>query len=123
MILDPKRIDAETDRFLHGLKKRFRKYAAKEAVPAYYARFPLDVIVIDVAYLREQGLLKPDPVIFAALHELHHALHPRSSSNRDAWDWASTMIRLMKRRGYVSPQFSKTRGDIEPSRRTRRKRS
>ena len=120
MIIDPKKIDAETNRFLRGLRKRFEKYAAKERIPAYYARPPFDLIVIDAEYLRKQHLLEPDPVIFATLHELHHALHPRSSSDRDAWDWASAKIRLFKRKGYVSPRFRVTKDDTKLSRRSRR---
>jgi len=122
MILDPKRLDDETDRFLRGLKKRFDKYAVKGEVPGYYARPPFDLIVIDTQYLRELGLLKPEPVIFATLHELHHALHPRSSSERDAWEWSRTMLKLLRTRGYTSARFRKSRDDTISTRRTKPKR-
>ena len=107
MILDAKRVDAETARFLWGLRKRFEKLAAKGEVPGYYARPPFDLIVIDTKYLRDLGLLKPEIVIFATLHELYHALHPRSLSHKDAWDWSGEMLRLLTTRGYTSRMFKK----------------
>ncbi len=94
MILDSNRLPKDMDGFLRWLKKEFDK-VPKGEMPAYYTPRPIDLIVIDIELLRSRGLLKPEPVIFLVLHELHHAIHPKSSTEDQAWDWSRKMLRLL----------------------------
>ena len=111
MILDPNKLPRDMDGFLRWLKKEFDK-VPKGEMPAYYTPRPIDLIVIDIELLRERGLLKPEPVIFLVLHELHHAIHPKSSTESDAWNWSRKMLGLLTTRGYTSRKFKKKSGDL-----------
>src|SRR5213083_2589002 len=115
MILDPSKLPDGMDGFLRWLEREFDK-APKGEMPGYYAPRPIDLIVIDVDFLRERGLLKPEPVLFLVLHELHHAIYPKSSTENDAWNWSRKMLRLLTTRGYTSPRFKKTSGNLDSTR-------
>ena len=111
MILDPNRLPEGMDGFLRWLKREFDKRPNGE-MPGYYAPYPMDLIVIDTEFLRKLRLLKPEPVIFLVLHELHHAIHPKSSTENEAWNWSRKMLKLLTTRGYTSRTFKKTPGDL-----------
>ncbi len=111
MILDPNKLPRDMDGFLRWLKKEFDK-VPKGEMPAYYTPRPIDLIVIDIELLRERRLLKPEPVIFLVLHELHHAIHPKSSTEDQAWDWSRKMLKLLTTRGYTSRTYKKRSEDL-----------
>ena len=102
MILNPRKFDDYAGRFFRAQRRKFDKYGKTGEMPGFYVPRPYDLIVIDAEFLREMHQLKPEPVILLALHELHHALHPRSSNEKDAGDWSLAMLRLMRTRGYTS---------------------
>lgn len=120
MILDPNRLPEGMDGFLRWLKREFEK-RPKGEMPAYYTPRPIDLIVIDTAFLRDLRLLEPEPVIFLVLHELHHAIHPKSSTENDAWNWSRRMLRLLTTRGYTSRRFKRRSGDVISTRRKKKR--
>lgn len=120
MIFDPRKYDNATDRFFRSFRTKFDRYGKTGEMPGFYVPRPYDLIVIDAQFLRELNILKPEPVILLALHELHHALHPRSSNEKDAGEWSLAMLRLMRTRGYTSAPFKVTRED-KPRRPTSRR--
>ena len=119
--MSPRKFDDAAERFFRSYRKKFDTYGKTGEMPGFYVPRPYDLIVIDAEFLREMHQLKPEPVILLALHELHHALHPRSSNEKDAGDWSLAMLRLMRTRGYTSAPFKVT-GEDKPQQRTKRKR-
>ena len=75
-----------------------------------YLTRPLDMIVIDTKFMRDVGILQPEPVLLLCLHELYHALHPRSSSDEDAGEWSKKMMNLLIERGYIQKRFKNLDG-------------